>query len=751
MSTTPDAIVLAGFWEFAPDALLATDTDGLILTANSRAERIFGYGAGELTGQPIEVLVPERFRGGHVHMRAMFTHSGGNREMDSGGELLGVRKDGAEFPVEISLSHFRSGDRTLALAAVRDVSDKSRKRRELSRALEAAEAAGAAKTQFLATMSHEIRTPLNSVIGLVHLMQATRLDGRQTDFLGKIDRSARSLLGIISDILDFSKIESGGLSIEQTELDLEQVLETVATLSSAKAHQKDLEFSVRIAPEVPMLLKGDPLRLSQLLGNFCSNAVKFTERGEVLLSVEVAERHPGGVRLRFAVSDTGIGLSPEQISRLFQPFQQADASTTRKYGGTGLGLAIARQLAGLMNGETWVESEPGKGSTFYCTALFGIDADRAHKSFQPAPDLRGLHVLVADDSPTTRRILVETLESFSFAVTAADSGVAAVAAYGRAREPWDLLIIDREMPEMDGVETLNRIRAAAGSAEPPAILLTMHGSKDLASAAPGLGIRRFLPKPVSHSSLFDAIMTVFGAEGPFGAPTAATVEHLDLERLRGARVLLVEDNETNQLVASEILGQRGLVVDLASNGQEGVDAARGAGSPSTYALIFMDIQMPVLDGYDAARAIRRLPGYAGVPIVALTAEAMEGTREKCLEAGMNDYIAKPLKPSEIYACLDRWVGKAAVPAPAVQPAPAAGAQALPDADGVALREILLRLIALLERDDLGAVGCMDELANHSDATAHEMELGRVAVLIRGFQFERALERLAHFRRLVDPE
>ena len=748
MSTTPDTTVLAGFWEFAPDALLATDTDGLILNANSRAERLFGYSAGELTGQPIEVLVPERFRGGHVHMRAMFTHSGGNREMDAGAELLGVRKDGTEFPVEISLSHFHSADRTLALAAVRDVSDKSRKRSELSHALEAAEAAGAAKTQFLATMSHEIRTPLNSVIGLVHLMQATRLDGRQTDYLSKIDRSSRALLGIISDILDFSKIESGGLSIEQTELDLEQVLETVATLSSAKAHQKDLEFTVRIAPDVPMLLKGDPLRLSQLLGNYCSNAVKFTEKGEIRLTVDVAGSAPGSIRLRFAVSDTGIGLSPEQISRLFQPFQQADASTTRKYGGTGLGLAIARQLAGLMSGETWVESEPGKGSTFYCTALFGLDPDRAHKSFQPTPDLRGLNVLVVDDSPTTRRILVETLESFSFAVTAADSGVAAAAAFGRAKDPWDLLIIDREMPEMDGVETLKRIRTASGASDPPAILLTMHGSKDLESSAAQLGIRRFLPKPVSHSSLFDAIMTVFGAAGPFGAPAVAPTSQPDLERMRGARVLLVEDNETNQLVASEILGQRGLEVDVASNGQEGVDAARNAGSPSPYALIFLDIQMPVLDGYDAARAIRRLPGYADVPIVALTAEAMEGTREKCLQAGMNDYIAKPLKPSEIYACLDRWVGKSAAPASA---APVTGAQVASEGSSVALRETLLRLIGLLERDDLGAVGCMDELANHPEATAHEMELGRVAVLIRGFQFERALERLAHFRRLVDPE
>jgi two-component system sensor histidine kinase/response regulator len=240
-------------------------------------------------------------------------------------------------------------------------------------------------------------------------------------------------------------------------------------------------------------------------------------------------------------------------------------------------------------------------------------------------------------------------------------------------------------------------------------------------------------------------MTVFGATGPFGAPAVAPTEQPDLEKMRGARVLLVEDNETNQLVASEILGQRGLVVDVASNGQEGVDAARNAGSPSPYAVIFLDIQMPVLDGYDAARGIRRLPGYADVPIVALTAEAMEGTREKCLQAGMNDYIAKPLKPAEIYACLDRWIGKAAAPSPTVSE------QLAPEVSRTDLLKILLRLIGLLERDDLGAVGCMDELASHPGAAAYEMELGRIAVLIRGFQFERALERLAHFRRLIDPE
>jgi two-component system, sensor histidine kinase and response regulator len=598
--------------------------------------------------------------------------------------------------------------------------------------------AGAAKTQFLATMSHEIRTPLNSVVGLVHLMQGTRLDPRQADFLGKIDKSARSLLAIINDILDFSKIEAGGLTVEETELDLEQVLETVAALSSAKSHQKDLEFLVRIAPDVPMLLRGDPLRLSQLLGNYCSNAVKFTERGEVLLAVDVLEQGADTVKLRFAVSDTGIGLSPAQLARLFEPFQQADSSTTRKYGGTGLGLAIARKLAELMGGEAWVESTEGAGSTFYCTAVFGLQPGRAQKTFRPGPHLQGLRVLVADDSPTTRRILVEALENFSFTVTAVDSGAAAIVACGHDVASWDLLIIDREMPDMDGVETLRRVRAAAGSASAPAILLTMHGSNDLHSAAGELGIRKFLPKPISHSSLFDAIMAVFGASGALGG-SAADMAPVDpaTDRLRGARVLLVEDNETNQLVASEILMQRGLLVDVANNGQEGVDQVARASTP--YDLIFLDIQMPVMDGYDAARAIRRLPGGAGIPIVALTAEAMEGTREKCLQAGMNDYIAKPLKPVVIFRALERWIGAAELVS---APRPVIHAELL---------VLMLRLVTLLERDDLGAVSCVDELVAHPEAAPHEIELGRVAVLIRGFQFERALERLSHFRSLIDPE
>ncbi len=301
---------------------------------------------------------------------------------------------------------------------------------------------------------------------------------------------------------------------------------------------------------------------------------------------------------------------------------------------------------------------------------------------------------------------------------------------------------------MDGVETIKRIRASADAAVAPVIMLTMHGSKDLLPVAAELGITRFLAKPVSHSSLFDAIMTVFGVEGPFGAPVKAPATAVDLERMRGARVLLVEDNETNQLVAAEILGQRGLEVDVAGNGKEGVDAARKTGSPSPYAIIFLDIQMPVMDGYDAARAIRRLPGYADVPIVALTAEAMEGTREKCVQAGMNDYIAKPLKPAQIYDCLDRWVGKSATPESVIaNPATPPSASE----SGRELSGLVVRLVGLLERDDLGAVGCMDELANHPGATGHEMELGRIAVLIKAFQFERALERLAHFRKLIDPE
>ena len=738
MSNTPDPAVLAGFWDFAPDALLAVDTEGRIVHANARASEMFGYAPGTLQGLPLDALIPARLREGHMHMHAMFMHSGSTREMGAGGGLLALRRDGSEFPVEISLSHFRRDDQGLALAAIRDITSRARQEQQLSEARDAALVAGAAKIQFLATMSHEIRTPLNSVVGLVHLMQGTRLDPRQADFLGKIDKSARSLLAIINDILDFSKIEAGGLTVEETELDLEQVLETVAALSSAKSHQKDLEFLVRVAPDVPMLLRGDPLRLSQLLGNYCSNAVKFTERGEVLLAVDVLEQGVDTVKLRFAVSDTGIGLSPEQLARLFEPFQQADSSTTRKYGGTGLGLAIARQLAELMGGEAWVESTEGAGSTFYCTAVFGLQPDRAQKTFLPGPDLHGLRVLVADDSPTTRRILVEALENFSFTVTAVDSGAAAIVACGHDAAAWDLLIIDREMPDMNGVETLRRVRAAAGSASAPAILLTMHGSNDLHSAAGELGIRKFLPKPISHSSLFDAIMAVFGASAALGG-SAAGMAPVDpaTDRLRGARVLLVEDNETNQLVASEILLQRGLVVDVANNGQEGVDQVARASTP--YDLIFLDIQMPIMDGYDAARAIRRLPGGARVPVVALTAEAMEGTREKCLQAGMNDYIAKPLKPVEIFRALERWIGAAELVS---APRPVIHAE---------LRVLMLRLVTLLERDDLGAVSCMDELAAHPEAAPHEMELGRVAVLIRGFQFERALERLSHFRSLIDPE
>ncbi|MFM7273419.1 MAG: ATP-binding protein [Gammaproteobacteria bacterium] len=403
------ADILQGFWAFAPDALLATDASGRIALVNSRTETLFGYPRGELIGLSVESLMPERFRGGHMLMRDHFVRDGRPRAMESGLSLWGRRKDGSEFPLEISLSHFRSGDEPIVLAAIRDISEKHRRDEEVTAAREAAEAASAAKSQFLATMSHEIRTPMNSVIGLLHLLQVTPLEPKQVDYLKKIEQAANSLLSIINDILDFSKADAGKLAVDSVPFELEQVIETVSNLSSTRAHRKDLEFSVHIAPDVPHSLLGDPLRLTQILSNVCSNAVKFTEYGEVLLSVSLEQRSADAVTLHFLVRDTGIGIDPAQIESIFEPFRQADSSTTRKYGGTGLGLAICKRLADLMEGRIWAESEPGKGSSFHLTLDFPAGqalSGRSHgSSAHPTPDLQGLEVLLADDSATTLGIL----------------------------------------------------------------------------------------------------------------------------------------------------------------------------------------------------------------------------------------------------------------------------------------------------------------------------------------------------------
>jgi len=673
---------LEQLFEASTEAIALVSEKDRAVRVNREFTNLFGFAPEEVIGKSLDdTIIPRKCRAEGKRLKDDIK-SGKKPFHDTQRQT----KSGALLDVSVTgLSIHINGRDAGVYAIYRDISDRKQAEKKLQKAHAAAEAANRAKSEFLANMSHEIRTPMNAVTGMAHLLGQTVLTPLQQRYVSNILLASKSLLGIIDDILDFSKIEAGKLKLESIEFSFNDVLTNLSNMISMEAQEKGLEFVIDSSTNLPLNLVGDSLRLEQVLVNLTKNAVKFTEKGEVVISSELIKEEDQSAVLRFSVRDTGIGLTRKQRSRLFAAFSQADTSTTRKFGGTGLGLVISKRLVEMMGGELRVESEAGKGSTFSFTARFGIK-DKERREFRlPATDWVGSRVLVVDDNRIALEVLRNYLEAFSFNVTTVDSGYAAIYELRQAettmQNPYDLVLMDWKMPGMSGIETTRRIREEAEIPRKPyIILITAHGGELAVEATKEMEFDGYLVKPVTQSTLFDAIISALGDRTAKDPVPERREAHLPegLDAISGARILLVEDNEINQDVAVGLLQNAGFQVTVAGNGREAVDMLEHKGAEavrqkqgSPFDIVLMDLQMPVMDGYEAAKRIRHMnlgtrgeknpePQHGAsifetVPIIAMTADVVGGVRERCFTVGMNDYVSKPIDPGELFSVLVKWV------------------------------------------------------------------------------------------------
>src|SRR5216117_628950 len=578
-----------------------------------------------------------------------------------------MRKDGRRIQVRLSAAAVKAAADGALVALYEDISDRKAAEAAMREARDLAERVARARSAFLANMSHEIRTPMNAVLGFVELVLDTELGAEQRRALELVRSSSEALLTILNDILDYSKIEAEHLELETIPFDLPKVVHATATLLAVRAREKHLELTVDVTPDVPHLVRGDPTRVRQVLMNLIGNAIKFTEQGEVAVSTVVARGDTDRASVRFRVRDTGIGISGDQLTTIFREFSQADASMTRRYGGTGLGLAISRKLVALMGGELTVASEVGRGSEFSFTLTFPIEAAvPLARTVGATTSLGGRRLLVVDDNETNRRILRDMLGAEGIAVheaARAHAGLDTLRRGVQAGAPYDLAILDAQMPDLDGFALAAAVRADPELAATKLLILTSAGQRGDGERCRHMGIQAYLTKPIARADLIEAVGTVLAEAPPAGAAPTLITRHSIAESRHALQILLAEDNPVNQQVAMAMLVKRGHQVDVVSNGREAVDAV-GA---RKYDVVLMDIQMPEMDGFAAAEAIRALPQGRTLPIIALTAHALSGERERCLERGMTGYLAKPFKAHDLFGAVEGRA--AATPDTAAAPPP----------------------------------------------------------------------------------